>query len=67
VVEDVAFLMADAALDGDVAEDGVNGGSESLAAVQDHQDALVAVQGGRPICCVSAVVDDISECDGSLV
>ena len=52
VIEDVAFLVTDAALDGDVAEDGVNGGSEGLAAVQDDEDALVAVQ---------AAVDEVRE------
>jgi hypothetical protein len=44
VIEDVALLVANAALDGDVAEDGIDGGSEGLAAVQDDEDALVAVQ-----------------------
>ena len=44
--------MANAALDGDVAEDGVDGGPERLAAVQDHQYALVAVQ---------AAVDEVGE------
>jgi hypothetical protein len=40
----MTFLVTDAALDGNVAEDGVNGASEGLAAVQDDEDALVAVQ-----------------------
>ena len=52
VIEDVAFLVTDAALNGDVAEDSVNGGAEGLAAVQDDQDALVAVQ---------AAVDEVRE------
>ena len=44
MIEDVAFLVTDAALHGNVAEDAVNGCSERLAAVQDDEDALVAVQ-----------------------
>jgi hypothetical protein len=44
VVEHVAFLVTDAALNRDVAEDRVNGRPERLAAIQDDQDALVAVQ-----------------------
>jgi hypothetical protein len=39
-------------LDGGVAENGVNGGSEGLAAVQEDEHALVAVQ---------AAVDEVGE------
>ena len=44
VIEDVAFLVTDAALDGHAAEDGVDGGPQRLAAIEDDEDALLAVQ-----------------------
>lgn len=44
VIEHVALLVANAALDGHVAEDGVNRGAQGLAAIQDDQHALIAVQ-----------------------
>ncbi len=44
VIEHVAFLVAHAALDGDVAEDGVDGGPQRLAAVHDDEHAQIAVQ-----------------------
>jgi len=44
--------VADAALNRNVAEDRVNCGSECLAAVEDDQDALIAVQ---------AAVDQVRE------
>jgi hypothetical protein len=52
VIEDVAFLVTDAALHRNVAEHGVNCGSEGLAAVEDDEDALVAVQ---------AAIDEVRE------
>jgi hypothetical protein len=61
VIEDVAFLVTYAALDGHLAEDLADRGPEGPAAVQDDQDALFAVQ---------AAVDEIGQqrpCDGRVL
>jgi len=52
VIEHVAFLVANAALDGDVAEDGIDSGPQRLAAVEDDEHALIAVQ---------AALDEVGE------
>ncbi len=44
MVEDVAFLVADAALDGHRAEDLVDSRAQRLAAVEDNEDALLDIQ-----------------------
>jgi hypothetical protein len=44
VIEHISLLVPHAALDGHRAEHGVDGGPQGLAAVQDDEDALLAVQ-----------------------